>query len=88
LVVRIDTLDNPGWKFSIGLRGTDLEGQAFERRKVDRTENDWVQCWVENEKFEARSGPLNLSEAIGIFRAWVENTEQRPVNVDPALRPA
>ncbi len=86
--VKIDTLDNPGWKLSISSRGTDLEGQSFKRMKVDRTENDWVRCWVEAEKFEARSGPLNLGEAICIFRGWVENIEQRPVNVDPAPSPA
>lgn len=71
--VRINTLDNPGWGLSINLRGTSLESRGFERIKIDSAEKEWVHCWVEDKRFEARSGPRNLSEAIGIFRSWAED---------------
>src|SRR5690554_6688083 len=69
--VEIGTLDNPGWRVEIDLRGTGLERAVFEERKVDRSEMDWFVCSVEGEKFKAASGPLSLIEVLGIFRNWV-----------------
>lgn len=70
--VQIETLDNPGWRLTIDLRGTALSARPFQAAKIERTKRDWLRCWVEGEKFEAATGPLGLSEAIAIFRQWVE----------------
>jgi hypothetical protein len=48
-VVRIGTLDYPGWKLSIGLRGTDLAGQAFRRMKVERA-GKWLGSMLGRER--------------------------------------
>jgi hypothetical protein len=72
--VSIGTLDNPGWKLEIDLRGTDAEDRALEHVKIERAENDWLDYWIEKKKFQARMGPQNLTEAIEIFVSWFENS--------------
>jgi len=70
--IEIDSLDNPGWRITIELTGTKGENKSLDRMKLERTENDWLQCWVENRKFHAGCGPKNLSEAIDIFCDWFD----------------
>jgi hypothetical protein len=69
--VRINTLDNPGWSVDIDLAGTDLSGKALSRIQEERTERDWIHCWVDEEVFKGRGGPKNLHEILGVFTAWV-----------------
>ena len=70
--VTISTLDNPGWRCEISLVGTELAGagEAYERREVHRSEDDWCVTWVDAGKFHAACGPTNLAEALHEFRAW------------------
>ena len=70
--IRIDTLDNPGWRIQIDLRDTRKQDSALGTRRLDRTENDWIQYWTEKQKFNIACGPLNLSEAGEIFVRWFE----------------
>jgi len=70
--IEIGTLDNPGWLIKIDLTGTKGESKTLDRMKLERTENDWLQYWVENRKFNAACGPKNLSEMIDIFCEWFE----------------
>ena len=70
--IKIENLDNPGWLVDIDLEGTGLEDKVFNRMKVDRTEDDWVYCKVENKKFIGDGGPFNLEEILTIFKEWVE----------------
>ncbi|MFI5925028.1 immunity 53 family protein [Micromonospora sp. NPDC051543] len=70
--IRIETLDNPGWSVRIDLGDTALSGMAYERQEIRRSEHDWVLTWVEKDQFGAACGPLNLGEALHLFRQWVE----------------
>lgn len=70
--VEIGTLDNPGWRVKIDLDRTNLFEKEFSRIKIERSETDWFHIWVEKGKFEIACGPLNLEEAFGYFRNWVE----------------
>jgi hypothetical protein len=72
--VEIGTLDNPGWSITFDLTGTRSENKIFDQVKLERTKNDWVQCWVDNRKFNAACGPKNLSEVINIFCEWVDRS--------------
>jgi hypothetical protein len=72
---KIDNLDNPGWKLEFDLKDTAMEGQKFSPITIDRTEDDWVRCRVEENFFRAYGGPLNLAELLTIFRDWVEKTK-------------
>jgi hypothetical protein len=69
--VRIETLDNPGWRVHIELAGAGMADNEFERVRIQRDEHDWVHAWVERESFEIACGPTNLSEALYTFREWV-----------------
>ena len=81
----METLDNPGWSVKICVEGTDLASAPFPPVKTEISETDWIRCRVverKNERvpytepnyrrFEGFGGALNLSDIIGIFRAWVE----------------
>jgi hypothetical protein len=70
--IEIGTLDNLGWRIKIDLTGTKGENKTLDRMKLERTENDWLQYWVENRKFHAGCGPKTLSEAIDIFCDWFD----------------
>lgn len=69
--IRIETLDNPGWRLSVWLFRTGYDGKPFEDVRIERDEHDWVHAWVKDGTFEAACGPTNLSEALFIFREWI-----------------
>jgi Immunity protein 53 len=74
--IKINTLDNPGWCISIDLEETPMENINFQTIDLERTENDWIMCKVNQKKFEIACGSLNLLEALNIFRDWtVSNTD-------------
>ena len=67
--VKIDTLDNPGWIVTVDLSGTALAGLKIPRTRSDRSEDDWAQHEVLNDRFVACGGPLNLEELVERFLA-------------------
>lgn len=71
--INIETLDNPGWFIKIDIAETDLENKIFRRIEIERDNDDWVHCWVEDLVFNGVCGPENLDELMTIFRDWVES---------------
>jgi len=69
--VHIDSVDNPGWQVRIDLAGTRWAGRDFEICQHDRSEHDWLRCWVDGTQWLAAAGPSNLEEALEVFLAWV-----------------
>lgn len=74
--VHIETLDNPGWSVRIELAETPLEGRALPRVKRERSEDDWVHCWVEDGVFNGAGGKLNLQEILQFFFEWAQAESQ------------
>jgi hypothetical protein len=70
--VTIESLDNPGWRIRISVKGTPVEGHPYERTIDERTEQDWIHAWLEGGEWLAGCGPLNLGEVVNLFRTWVE----------------
>jgi hypothetical protein len=70
--VEIGTLDNPGWRVSIDLIDTDLEGKEFQEISNIEPERDWILCRIENGKFEGNGGPQMLEEIIKVFLDWIK----------------
>jgi hypothetical protein len=74
--VKIETLDNPGWKISINLEDTDLEGKEFPEvsygvgENADASGDDWIICKVVGKKFEAFGGPHKFEELLQVFLKW------------------
>jgi hypothetical protein len=73
--VKIDTIDNPGWRITINLIGTPAEDCNFSPVELEGDEMNWFFCWVRDKKFEASCSPLYLSKVVQIFREWVEKCE-------------
>ena len=75
--VHIETND-PGWAATISLTGTAMADIDFEEVEVNRSEADWIHCWIDGDvgsrslEWQGRCGDSNLTEMIGLFRAWVE----------------
>lgn len=69
--ISIDTLDNPGWKLSIDLEDTNLEGKEFEEIEIDyESKYHWLTCKTKDNKFLGFCGPLELTKMIKIFVVW------------------
>lgn len=80
--IRIENIDNPGWRFEADLYDTYLQEMSFEKITAQReVDCDWYLCEVKNYKFYGSCGPENLDEVITIFlnwaeRMWREHSEQ------------
>ena len=78
--IEIKTLDNPGWVVIIDIAETELEDYEFTEVTIERSDQDWINCVLKNNKFQGVGGSLNLLEILDIFREWVEskkyNTEK------------
>ena len=74
--IKIGTLDNPGWYIDIDLTDTNLEDEVFETTSLERSENDWVYCQIENNIYKGHGGTANLNEIVEIFRNWCNEKRQ------------
>jgi hypothetical protein len=70
--IKISTVDNPGWYVEVDLIETSLESKIFNSIRIERTDNDWLLCRVEDNTFIGSGGALNLNEIIEVFRNWVQ----------------
>jgi len=71
-VIQIETLDNPGWRVDIPLSDTSLQSRSFERVEINRTKDDWIHAWVQDDSWHGACGPLNLTEALALFLSWAD----------------
>ena len=72
--IKIETLDNPGWTVEISLMGTRNENTPFKNIKLNKDEDNWIHCSVEDKVFKVACGPSNLEEALKIFFKWTKMT--------------
>jgi hypothetical protein len=81
--IKIETLDNPGWRLEIDLRETPLDATPFDRTDFNLVQADhvndedminlrWYTCRVEDRKFQAHCGTLDLPAVVAVFRRWAE----------------
>jgi hypothetical protein len=73
--VKVNSLDNPGWRVTIDLAGTDLEGRTFEpieRGLADDASTDWYSLSVKESKFEGAGDPSKLAFILRTFLDWAE----------------
>jgi hypothetical protein len=69
--ITIETLDNPGWSLRVDLRRTELEDRSLAREEsIEPMTTGWL-GWIENGRYRAACGPLNLAEALAAFLAWM-----------------
>ena len=65
--ISIDTLDNPGWCVTVDLFGTSLENVSFQTYQEDKSEEDWVVCEINGNKFVGRGDPGKLQTILENF---------------------
>jgi hypothetical protein len=68
--ISISTIDNPGWLVVIDLAESQTNCKPFHRIEVERSDTDWLHCWVNQNQFNIACGPTNLSESLEMFRDW------------------
>lgn len=73
--IRIETLDNPGWRLEIDLHGTSLLLHGYDELTVERTSTDWLRCRVRDGKFEGFGGQSNLKELLQAFLQLAEQEQ-------------
>ena len=67
LGIRIESLDNPGWRVQIDLRGTPLDGREFRQIELGLGRNchpssaHWHRVWVEDPRFQGAGDPSKLA---------------------------
>jgi hypothetical protein len=73
--IKIDNIDNPGWMVTIDLRETELFEKTFAELKLERSETDWMHCFIREAQFRANCGPANLEEALQVFRSFADTPQ-------------
>ncbi len=79
-IVAIGTLDNPGWVFDINIDRISQQNLPFSKIKIERSEHDWISCFIEDGWFMGAGGPHNLPEIVQIFRNWIAEGKSRELD--------
>jgi hypothetical protein len=75
--IKIDTLDNPGWRVNIDVRDTPLEDQPFDAFESQYShDRDWLRCWKEDRTFKIACGPARLEDGLKVFLDWADKSAQ------------
>src|SRR5260370_37120898 len=70
--VTIETLDNPGWRVTIDLVETPLEGTSMKAVRREKSAQDWLVCEVEREQFRRDDDSRKLLAILQVFQSWAE----------------
>ena len=81
--VKLETLDNPGWRLVVDLVDTDVAGRPFDRVERFRDDADWVVAYRDEARWNGACGALQLGEMLGLFVAWATGPEPEPAPVAP-----
>lgn len=68
---------NHGWYVKIDIFETELHDLKFNEVIIDRSENNWINCFVKNKQFIGLSSPFNLIEIIQIFCDWAKKHSEQ-----------
>lgn len=68
--IKISTLGNPGWLVSIDLNETPWAERPFSPVERMGHETEWIQCRMQDGRFEGSGGPLMLEEIVRTFLIW------------------
>lgn len=72
--IKIETLDNPGWRVRIDLKETGYENLALKKVEKDRGISDWITYEIVDGVFVGAGDCTKLGELLQAFREQVENT--------------
>ena len=72
--VTIETLDNPGWRVTIDLVETTLEGVPMASVRREKSAQDWLVCEVERDRFLGNGDSRKLLPILQVFQSWAEES--------------
>ena len=68
--IKIESLDNPGWRVAIDLQGTALADKPFAGVAAEYSPDNWVRCSLRDRAFVGAGGVGNLEEILRVFVNW------------------
>jgi hypothetical protein len=71
-IIKIQTLDNPGWSISIDLNYTALAQLTIKSGLIDNAEDDWYTYEIKNAVYKAAGDPNKLEFLLLKFKEIVE----------------
>jgi hypothetical protein len=72
-LIRIATIDNPGWSIKIDLTQSDAPTNPQLLQKGDSEEDsNWIYAEIKDGHFYSAAGSLQLTEMIEVLHAWVD----------------
>ncbi len=74
-VIKIETLDNPGWNVEIDFNNTSVERDNITWKLVEISENDWFGFSIENNIFSAAGDPYKLNLILELFKKVVDGSD-------------
>lgn len=77
-MIEINAID-PGWYLTISVNETELENIKFNELNIDRTNDNWVNCFIKDKEFIGLGGPFNIIEIIHIFCNWAKQYSEYPL---------
>ncbi|MCT4648099.1 MAG: immunity 53 family protein [Carboxylicivirga sp.] len=70
--IKIETIDNPGWKVIIDLSETRFEELKLDMSFTEKNDLDWISYGIEDGIFKGYGDPTKLESILSIFRNLVE----------------
>lgn len=74
--VKVETIDNPGWKVEIDLFETELHDLSIDYALEKRSERDWLGIAVTKQQFRGIGDPGKLEDILERFRQLVQWNRQ------------
>ena len=71
--IKIETIDNPGWKVEIDFNDTGLSYENVPWKLYENSENDWIGIKIKNNKFYSSGDPAKLNKILELFKFLIEN---------------
>jgi hypothetical protein len=71
-VIKIETIDNPGWLIEIDFADTNLKLNDIIWKVYEFESNNWVGFKIENNKYIASGDYLKLELILSLFKILVE----------------
>jgi hypothetical protein len=75
--ITLETVDNPGWMFTVEIKDTPLSGRPFTTVSERVSDSDWLHCAVADGTFRGSGGIGSLERILMIFLDWAEISESR-----------
>ncbi len=73
--ITIKALDNPGWIVEIDLNDTKYSGTSMDEIRIDNSDDDWMTCRIENNRFCGVGDCLKLEKILEVFKGAIDTAE-------------